>query len=75
MRSPEQVLKALNKHGKVSDYKFERLYRILFNEEMFHVAYQRIYAKPGNMTPRYGWENHQSDESSKNKQSHCIFER
>ena len=29
----------------------ERLYRILFNEEMFHVAYQRIYAKPGNMTP------------------------
>ena len=27
MRSPEQVLKALNKHGKVSDYKFERLYR------------------------------------------------
>ena len=36
MRSPEQVLKALNKHGKVSDYKFERLYRILFNEEMFH---------------------------------------
>ena len=42
MRSPEQVLKALNKHGKVSDYKFERLYRILFNEEMFHVAYQRI---------------------------------
>lgn len=51
MRSPEQVLKALNKHGKVSDYKFERLYRILFNEEMFHVAYQCIYAKPGNMTP------------------------
>ena len=51
MRSHEQVLKALNKHGKVSDYKFERLYRILFNEEMFHVAYQRIYAKPGNMTP------------------------
>ena len=51
MRSPKQVLKALNKHGKVSDYKFERLYRILFNEEMFHVAYQRIYAKPGNMTP------------------------
>ncbi len=51
MRSPEQVLKALNKHGKVSDYKFESLYRILFNEEMFHVAYQRIYAKPGNMTP------------------------
>lgn len=51
MRSPEQVLKALNKHGKVSDYKFERLYRILYNVEMFYMAYQRIYAKPGNMTP------------------------
>ena len=32
------------------NYKFERLYRILFNEEMYYVAYQRIYAKPGNMT-------------------------
>lgn len=50
MRNPEQVLKTPNKHGKISDYKFERLYRILFNEQMFYVAYQRIYAKPGNMT-------------------------
>ena len=32
-------------------YKYERLYRILFNEQMFYVAYQRIYANPGNMTP------------------------
>ncbi|GHU88854.1 maturase [Bacteroidia bacterium] len=38
------------KQSKVSGYKFERLYRILFNEEMFYVAYQRIYAKAGNMT-------------------------
>jgi group II intron reverse transcriptase/maturase len=37
-------------HSKVSDYKFERLYRILFNEEMFYVAWQNIYAKQGNMT-------------------------
>lgn len=51
MRNPEYVLKALNEHGHSSDYKFERLYRILFNEEMFYVAYQNIYAKPGNMTP------------------------
>jgi len=35
----------------VSSYRFEKLYRILFNPEMYHVAYQRIYAKPGNMTP------------------------
>ena len=50
MRSPENVLNTLSKHSNVSDYKFERLYRLLFNEEMFHVAYQRIYAKQGNMT-------------------------
>ena len=50
MRSPETVLNNLSEHSKVSDYRFERLYRNLFNEEMFYVAYQRIYAKEGNMT-------------------------
>lgn len=51
MRNPEQVLNILAEHSKESDYKYERLYRILFSEQMFHVAYQRIYAKPGNLTP------------------------
>lgn len=50
MRSPKVILNALHSHSKISDYKYERLYRILFNEEMFYAAYQRIYAKPGNMT-------------------------
>ncbi|GHT30138.1 maturase [Bacteroidia bacterium] len=50
MRNPEKVLNSLTEHSKNLDYKFERLYRILFNEEMYYVAYQRIYAKPGNMT-------------------------
>lgn len=50
MRNPELVLNNLAAHSKVSDYKYERLYRLLFNEEMFFVAYQRIYAKQGNMT-------------------------
>jgi group II intron reverse transcriptase/maturase len=50
MRDPQKVLNSLTEHSKVSRYRFERLYRILFNEEMFYVAYQRIYAKPGNMT-------------------------
>ncbi|PTS97523.1 hypothetical protein DBR11_16965 [Pedobacter sp. HMWF019] len=49
-RNPENVLNSLSKHGSNSAYKFERLYRNLFNEEMFHIAYQNIYAKPGNMT-------------------------
>lgn len=42
MRSPERVLNSLNEHSKDSNYKFERLYRILFNEELFYVAYQKI---------------------------------
>ena len=50
MRNPENVLNSLSKHSGNSSYKFERLYRVLFNDEMFHVAYERIYAKPGNMT-------------------------
>ena len=51
MRNPEIVLNSLAEHSKASDYKFERLYRILFNEEMFHVAYQRVSANKGGMTP------------------------
>ena len=50
MRSSVRVLNGLSKHSPQVGYKYERLYRILFNEEMFHVAYQRIYAKEGNMT-------------------------
>ena len=51
MRNPETILNSLSAHSKDVHYKYERLYRILFNEQMFYVAYQRIYAKPGNMTP------------------------
>ena len=50
MRNPQKVLNSLTEHSKLSNYKFERLYRILFNEEMYYVAYQKINAKPGNMT-------------------------
>lgn len=51
MRNPERVLNSLAEHSKASNYKFERLYRILFNEEMFYIAYQRISANKGGMTP------------------------
>lgn len=51
MEKSERVLKALSDHSQSSDYMYERLYRYLFSEEMFAVAYQRIYAKQGNMTP------------------------
>lgn len=45
MRNSEKVLNGLSKHSLQVNYKFNRLYRILFNEEMYYVAYQRIYAK------------------------------
>ena len=50
MRSPERVINSLNEHSKDSSYKFERLYRLLFNEELFYVAYQKIASNGGSTT-------------------------
>lgn len=51
MRNPQNVLNNLTKHSKDKNYQFKRLYRLLYNEEMYLVAYQMIYANPGHMTP------------------------
>lgn len=51
MRSPEDVLKQLNSKACNEDYRYERLYRNFFNPEFYLLAYSRIYAKQGNMTP------------------------
>lgn len=40
MRNPEMTLNSLVRHSNTLAYKFQRLYRILFNEEMYYVAYQ-----------------------------------
>ncbi|NVK94985.1 group II intron reverse transcriptase/maturase [Bacteroides sp. L10-4] len=50
MRNSTNVLNSLYKHCKDLDYKYERLYRILYNKDMYAVAYQRIAPKQGNMT-------------------------
>lgn len=50
MRNPRNMLISLAKHSNLKDYKYERLYRMLYNEEMYLIAYQRIYANMGNMT-------------------------
>ena len=42
MRSPEKVLNSLSEHSRCSDYKFERLYRVLYNADMFLLAYNNI---------------------------------
>ena len=49
-RNPETVLNSLSEHSGNTGYRFERLYRNFFNAEFLYVAYQNIYAKPGNMT-------------------------
>ena len=50
MRNPEKVLNSLINHSKDKNFKFERLYRILYNKDMYLLAYQNIYAHEGNMT-------------------------
>jgi group II intron reverse transcriptase/maturase len=62
MRNPENALNSLTTHSKDKNYHYERLYRLLFNPEMFYVAYQKIYANEGNMTK--GTDNQNIDSMS-----------
>lgn len=50
MRNPVNVLNSLSMHSKKSSYQYERIYRLLYNPEMYHAAYQKVYSKQGNMT-------------------------
>ena len=50
MRNPENVLNSLQEHSAQSGYTYDRLYRNLFNREIFLQGYQNIYANQGNMT-------------------------
>jgi group II intron reverse transcriptase/maturase len=44
-------LESLTTKAKKSTYKYERLYRNLYNPQFYLLAYQRIQKNPGNMTP------------------------
>ena len=50
MRSPKNVLESLTSKAASKDYHYQRLYRNLYNPAFFLLAYERIQAKPGNMT-------------------------
>lgn len=50
MRNPINMLSSLQNHSSDRSYTFERLYRNLYNRELFLLAYQNIYASQGNMT-------------------------
>jgi len=51
LREPVNVLKSLTEKAKSNkQYKFERLYRNMYNPEFYYLAYRNIYATQGNMT-------------------------
>ena len=50
MRNPIAVLKSLTEKSKTVNYKFQRLYRNLYNPEFYWLAYKNIYANQGSMT-------------------------
>ncbi len=50
MRNPIAVLKSLTEKSKEVNYKFQRLYRNLYNPEFYWLAYKNIYANKGSMT-------------------------
>ena len=51
MRDPIAVLKSLTEKSKDESYKFQRLYRNLYNPEFYYLALKNIYANKGAMTP------------------------
>jgi hypothetical protein len=50
MRSAATVLDVIRERGR-RGLPLERLYRQLFNPQLFLLAYGRIYANKGSMTP------------------------
>ena len=50
MRNPEYVLKSLSEKAKNREYRYERLYRNLYNPEFYLLAYQNIAKSQGSMT-------------------------
>jgi len=50
MRNPINVLKSLEEKACNADYKYERLYRNLYNQEFYLLAYNNIAKSQGSMT-------------------------
>jgi len=50
MRNPIAVLKSLTEKSTDKSYKFQRLYRNLYNPEFYWLAHKNIYANEGSMT-------------------------
>lgn len=50
LRNPIEVLSNLTEKSKNETYRFQRLYRNLYNPDFYWLAYQNIYANNGSMT-------------------------
>ena len=50
LRNPIEVLSSLTGKSKNESYRFQRLYRNLYNPEFYWLAYRNIYANTGSMT-------------------------
>ena len=50
MRDSANVLNSLAGHSQDPNYKFERLYRLMYNENLYALAYQKIASNTGNCT-------------------------
>ena len=50
MRNPTHVLKSLEDKACVKEYRYERLYRNLYNPNFYLLAYKNIATSPGSMT-------------------------
>ena len=50
MRNPISVLKSLEENANTPAYRYERLYRNLYNPEFYLLAYKNIAASQGSMT-------------------------
>ena len=50
LRNPTEVLKNLMEKSKNETYRFQRLYRNLYNSEFYWLAFKNIYANDGSMT-------------------------
>lgn len=51
MRNPTDVLNSLSDKSKNPEYRFQRLFRNLYNPDFYLLAYKNIYANGGSMTP------------------------
>lgn len=50
MQNSEVILYNLSKHAKTKQYKFKRLYRLLYNKDLYYKAIAKIYKNKGSGT-------------------------